>query len=179
MFTAVCRACHFLQYVLPVPPVAALPPLCQQMSLQGMLRLLSDGWAQATMFRPCCTAARPVTAQLASVLSHTYRLSRALLQMTGPFGLPAPGDVQKLVQDLQNQLQAVIPRFQELNQYAGAAEVRQLLTNALRDRFMARAVRLVMGPQAEAATSQPVATPQPQYSLPTSQQLQVSRQQPI
>ena len=119
-----------------------------------------------------------MTGQLAPPLSHICCLPPSLLQTTGPFGLPAPGDVQKLVQDLQNQLQAVIPRFQELNQYAGAAEVRQLLTNALRDRFMARAVRLVMGPQAEAATSQPVATPQPQYSLSTSQPLQVSRQPP-
>ena len=119
-----------------------------------------------------------MTGQLAPLLSQTSCLSPAVLQTSGPFGLPAPGDVQKLVQDLQNQLQAVVPRFQELNQYAGAAQVRQLLTSALRDRFMARAVRLFVGPQAEAATSQPAVTPQPQYSLSTRQQLQVPRQQP-
>ena len=52
-------------------------------------------------------------------------------------------NAQQTIQSLQSQLQAVMPRFQELMSRPGAAEIRSELTKGLSERAIARAVKLV------------------------------------
>ena len=61
----------------------------------------------------------------------------------GLIGSTQLANAQQTVQRLQSQLQAVMPRFQELMSRPGAAEIRSELTKGLSERAIARAVKLV------------------------------------
>jgi hypothetical protein len=71
------------------------------------------------------------------------------VQNNGLLGLPQPGDVQQLLINFQQQLQDVIPRFRELAAKPGFEDVRMQMMEGLRDRMMARAIKLMFGPRAE------------------------------
>lgn len=61
-------------------------------------------------------------------------------QLTGSTQLT---DARQTILNLQTQLQAVMPRFQELMSQPGAAEIRAELTKGLSERAIARAIKLV------------------------------------
>ena len=54
-----------------------------------------------------------------------------------------PEGARQLISNLQSRLQAVMPRFQELLNTPGAAEIRAELTKGLVERSLARAIKLV------------------------------------
>ena len=58
---------------------------------------------------------------------------------------------RQTVLGLQSQLQAVMPRFQELMGRPGAAEIRAELTRGLAERSLARAIKLVFNQNQPAA----------------------------
>ncbi len=58
-------------------------------------------------------------------------------------GVTQPEGARHLVDGLQSRLQAAMPRFQELMNQPGAAEIRAELTRGLVERSIARAIRLV------------------------------------
>jgi hypothetical protein len=70
-----------------------------------------------------------------------------LLKGSGPFGLLTPGDVQQLVYTVQSGVGQVWPQLQQLAQQPGAAELAKDVSNALVQRFAARAIKFAFGVQ--------------------------------
>ena len=70
-----------------------------------------------------------------------------LLKGSGPFGLLTPGDVQQLVVQVQSGVGQVWPQLQQLVQQPGAVELAKDVSNALVQRFMARAIKFAFGVQ--------------------------------
>ena len=66
-----------------------------------------------------------------------------LLQIIQGGGVTQPDGARHVVDSLQSRLQAAMPRFQELMNQPGAAEIRAELTKGLVERSIARAIRLV------------------------------------
>ena len=68
-----------------------------------------------------------------------------VLMLQGSSSLTAtqPEGARQLITNLQARLQAVMPRFRELLNTPGAAEIRAELSRGLMERSLARAVRLV------------------------------------
>ncbi|DBB07164.1 TPA: hypothetical protein ACH3X1_011734 [Trebouxia sp. C0004] len=96
-------------------------------------------------------------------------------------GVTQPEGARHLVDGLQSSLQAAMPRFQELMNQPGAAEIRAELTRGLVERSIARAVRLVFNqnqatPQVQGGAVQaqgvlPAGTVPSGQRQPASQQL--------
>lgn len=67
-----------------------------------------------------------------------------------------PEGAGQLVANLQSRLQAVMPRFRELLNTPGAAEIRAELTQGLVERSIARAIRLVFNQDQSSAQSKQI-----------------------
>lgn len=65
-----------------------------------------------------------------------------------------PEGARQLITNLQARLQAVMPRFQELLNMPGAAEIRAELTRGLVERSLARAIKLVFNQDQPSAQMQ-------------------------
>lgn len=72
-------------------------------------------------------------------------------------------DGRQSILSLQSQLQAVMPRFQELMSQPGAAEIRSELTKGLMERSVARAVKLVFNQNQSSVNSSQSTRPANMY----------------
>ena len=80
-----------------------------------------------------------------------------LMQGNTNLAATQPEGARQLITNLQARLQAVMPRFQELLNTPGAAEIRAELTRGLMERSLARAIKLVFNqdqPSAQLQTSE-------------------------
>ena len=75
-----------------------------------------------------------------------FNIIACVLQRSQEASLSQPLGARQLVTDLQSRLQAVMPRFRELMDKPGAAEIRAELTREVIERSVARAIRLVFNP---------------------------------
>ena len=78
--------------------------------------------------------------------------------MQGDMNLTAtqPAGARQVITNLQARLQAVMPRFQELLNTPGAAEIRAEMTRGLMERSLARAIKLVFNQEQPSAEAQPL-----------------------
>lgn len=87
------------------------------------------------------------------------------MQGSGPFGLPMPQDVQKVVNQLEIRLGKSWPQIQQLLSLPGAVDARSQMMSGLMQRASARFARLIFGPQQPKKRGQQLVDGQPGYQL--------------
>lgn len=70
------------------------------------------------------------------------------LRGSGPFGIPTPGDAQRVAARLEQLAAGSLPRLSELLSQPGARDLAQEMAGQLVRRFAARAIKLAFGGQA-------------------------------
>jgi hypothetical protein len=75
----------------------------------------------------------------------TLLTKKQLPQGSGPLGLPAPGDVQRLVAALQDATATAWPQLQQMLQQPGAQEFAREVSGNLSRRFVARVIKFGFG----------------------------------
>ncbi|KAK9815500.1 hypothetical protein WJX72_004714 [[Myrmecia] bisecta] len=143
--------------------VAVRKPVCQELVRlldaavadevrQRIIRQTGNaGWAERLVpmqpgERSTAQRARLLLGTLTGQLAPQDRL--LLSSGTGVFGLPNLAEIPQVVDRLQAAVRNAMPKLRELMDQPGAAEIRAELISGLSQRFVARAVKLVFGPQA-------------------------------